>query len=152
MDAAAHHPGGHQHGAVRSKRRKRGFGIDRRIFFLLEAQRVLPPGFLFKIILPVLLVVIGLSIIFGGHRHDNDSDRSHVNRDIKMDFDKKPYYDAVFQPQFGLKTPPRDLIGGGVSSVFGKMDLDMRGGGEAHPRHGFRSERDMRKSDSGRAP
>lgn len=90
------------------------------VILLLCAQNILNWAMISKLILPGILVIIGLSIIFGS------AINKKVNEKIKtLNKDGLPQYAATFA---GQKTVLQNekFIGANCDAVFGGVELDLR--------------------------
>jgi len=90
---------------------------------LVEAQNIIPRNLIGKMIFPVILVLIGLSIIFKGNtiKHHNYKSKVHQTNTSGDGFINAV---AIF---WGSETRPANekVTGGTATAIFGGVDLDL---------------------------
>ena len=90
------------------------------VALLLSAQGVLQFSLIRKLILPVILIFIGLSIIFKDTVHSKVNEKIHeLNKDGLQE-----YY-ATFSGQ-KVELKGEDFKGASVNAIFGGVELDLR--------------------------
>lgn len=93
-----------------------GLGIG--VLLLLGAQKVITGDLAGKLIFPVILIIIGLSILLGGHGHVK-----HVK--FPKSDGNSPEYASVFSGR-DLSFAGQVFTGADFTSVFGGFDVDLR--------------------------
>lgn len=89
---------------------------------LLSAQGWIERDILGKMFFPIILVLIGLSIIFGNRPHVKIPDAAVTG----FAAGETPNYNAVFSGS-DVRWPAEPFHGATVSAIFGGVDLDLRG-------------------------
>lgn len=89
------------------------------ILFLLSSWHIIPSGAVFKLFFPVLLVLIGCSILFKGtgKNHFKDSSTAYHS--------DSPEYNAIFGSQ-KITCNNEVFTGATLNGIFGGIDLDIR--------------------------
>lgn len=89
-------------------------------FLLLGCQDIIDFDLLWKLILPIILIIVGLSIIF------KDSLSSKVRKEIKkINIDKDNEYGAFFGGQ-DLDFTKEKFTGCSLNAIFGGIKCDLR--------------------------
>ena len=96
-------------------------GIIIGLFLLLSCQGVINFSILWKMIVPVVLIIIGLSFIFKNMFSDNVKKIKEINKNNKSDKEVI----AVFSSQ-KVNVSDEKLEGATISCVFGGVSLDLR--------------------------
>ena len=95
------------------------------VVLLLSAQDVLDPHLLGKLFLPVLLVVIGISILLGSRRRAVTAENGTVPGAARFSREGTPAYTGVFSGQ-DVRWPAQAFEGANLTAVFGGVKLDLR--------------------------
>lgn len=96
-------------------------GIIIGLFLLLSCQGVINFSILWKMIVPVVLIIIGLSFIFKNMFSDNVKKIKEINKNNKSDKEVI----AVFSSQ-KVNVSDEKFEGATISCVFGGVSLDLR--------------------------
>ena len=88
---------------------------------LLDRQDIIPDGMLFKFAAPVVLIIIGLTII--SKIFWKNSDRGLMSKSV-IKSDDNPDYVAVFSGN-SVKNVSTDFQGGSATAVFGGNEIDL---------------------------
>lgn len=96
----------------------RTIGLFVGVSFFLMCQDFLPAGFFGKLLIPVILVIIGCSILFKGSF--NGSKRVHVHMGSGLND-----YVGIFNGQ-KVRYPVEKFDGCTANAVFGGVDIDLR--------------------------
>ena len=89
------------------------------VLLLLSAQDIISWDFVWKMILPLMLICIGLSIIFGSNFINNSEEVKKLSKDGLTK------YTAVFGSQ-ELSFPNEEFKGASIVAVFGGVDLNLK--------------------------
>jgi predicted membrane protein len=89
------------------------------VLLLLSAQDILAWGTLSKLIIPLILLGIGLSIMFRGSISKDVQKIKELSKDGLVEFT------AVFSGQ-EIKAPNEKFEGANIDAIFGGIDLDLR--------------------------
>ena len=96
-------------------------GIIIGLFLLLSCQNLIDFSSLWKMIVPVVLIIIGLSFIFKNMFSDNVKKIKEINKNNKSDKEVI----AVFSSQ-KVNVSDEKFEGATISCVFGGVSLDLR--------------------------
>lgn len=97
-----------------------GFGLVLGILLLLGQFRLFSFGWMFKLIIPVLLIFFGLKIILQGTRF-----RGNITHNIPDEFAEYGDCSGIFRSQ-ETRYPEDNYFGSEVNAIFGGADLDLR--------------------------
>lgn len=93
------------------------------VFLLLCCQDILDFSFVWKLIVPIILIIIGLSIIFKGNVNSKVKDEiKKLNNKNNKNEDKR--YNAIFGGQ--KINFDSEFSGGYFNSIFGEIECDLR--------------------------
>lgn len=90
------------------------------VLFLLSAWGFLPNGAVFKLFFPIMLVLVGLSMLFKDSvhkRHFKDANTTYHS--------DSPEYNAIFGAQ-RITCNNEVFTGASLNSIFGGIDMDIR--------------------------
>ncbi|NLZ80628.1 MAG: cell wall-active antibiotics response protein [Clostridiales bacterium] len=91
------------------------------VILLLSAQGILPEGVLWKLMIPVILILIGVSLIFKDTLYHNK-----VKAKINFNYNSKgPDYSAIFSGQ-KIVFAHEPFTGASINAIFGGVDLNLR--------------------------
>jgi len=111
------------------------------VILLLKFQGILPEGFSWKLIFPIVLLAIGAQLVFGnflfssghhGRRDDNDSGRGDAGKQNGGIFTEKSRSSASFKTAsvfFGgqdIIYSNEDFSGAAYTAIFGGLTINMR--------------------------
>lgn len=97
-------------------------GLAIGVLLLLSAQQVIDRDILGKAIFPIILILIGISIIFGHHHHHN---RSNISASMnKANGKGNPEYTSIFTKQ-EVRFSDEVFPGAEMNSIFGGIKLDL---------------------------
>ncbi len=91
------------------------------VLFLLDRQGIIPEGAVFKFALPIILIIIGFSIISKIFFKKSTYGQSAK---IKAGADDNPDYIAVFSGN-SVKNNSSDFKGGSATAIFGGNEIDL---------------------------
>ena len=111
--------------ALFTERDKMGglIGVCIGVAFLLASRDVISFGMIWKLILPVVIVLIGIRLIVGGARRRT---KVTVERPLGAGAPASGGYCSVFSGQ-EVRLDGQVFTGTTVTAVFGGVDLDLRG-------------------------
>lgn len=95
-----------------------GIGLLIGLFLFLGCQDFIPAGLFGKLLIPVILMIIGFSILFKGTF--NGSKHVHINMEIGPND-----YVGIFNGQ-KIRYPREKFNGCTANAVFGGVDIDLR--------------------------
>lgn len=96
-------------------------GLSIGVILLLSAQGILPEGVLWKLMIPVILILIGINLIF------KDS-LFHRKVNTRVNFNHSsngPDYSAIFSSQ-KIVCAHEPFTGASINAIFGGVDLNLR--------------------------
>lgn len=97
-------------------------GLTIGVMLLLTSQKVIDPSVTGKLIFPIILVIIGLSIVF---RNVSTKSWSSKDADFEVHYDKAASkYSTIFGSR-KIHIPNQEFYGATLSSVFGELYLDL---------------------------
>lgn len=93
------------------------------VFLLLCCLDILRFDLLFKLLLPIIIVIVGCKLIFGSFR----SNKNHkVMEDVVTSGGSVRNITATFSGQNVIYNPGEDFTGAEINAVFGGVKLDLR--------------------------
>ncbi len=96
-------------------------GLTIGVLLLLSAQGIVPDGILWKLMIPVVLVLIGINLIFKDSLYHSKI-RTRVNFNQNSN---GPDYSAVFSAQ-KIVCAFEPFTGASINAIFGGVDLNLR--------------------------
>lgn len=99
-------------------------GLGAGVLLFLAASDFIPYGYMSKLVLPVILVLIGLSILIPGFGHGHH-DGAKTMEQVKVDTKGIPTINAVFSGQ-ELCPMGEPFNGANASAVFGGVEFNLK--------------------------
>ena len=95
-------------------------GLTIGVLLLLAARDIIDFDLIWKLIFPVILIYIGLSLVF------KDTFKNKVKKEIqKINTDGKVEYTSTFSSQ-KINLAKEEFKGAEINAIFGGVDLDLR--------------------------
>lgn len=94
------------------------------ILLLLDRQKVIPNGLVFKAAAPAVLIIIGVTILSKSFTKKTERVSSDNNKKFNNVSEDCPSYVAVFSGNT-IKNHSLNFLGGSVTSIFGGNEIDL---------------------------
>ena len=94
------------------------------VLLLLSAQNIIPDGLLFKIAVPAVLIIIGLSILSKAIFKNSSHKATIFANNATVNSEDNPSYLAIFSGNT-IKNNSTNFQGGSATALFGSNEIDL---------------------------